>query len=34
MDEKILADAIVDRITHATVLYGDGSMRKHLTHID
>jgi len=32
MEEKILADAIIDRITtnaHATVLSCDESMRKH-----
>ena len=37
MDEKILADAIVDRIVtnaHATVLHCDDSMRKHFTQID
>lgn len=37
MDEKILADAIVDRIVtnaHATVLDCDDSMRKHFTGID
>ena len=37
MDEKILADAIIDRITtnaHATVLTCDGSMRKHFNQID
>jgi DNA replication protein DnaC len=37
MDEKILADAIVDRITtnaHATVLDCDDSMRKHFNHLD
>ncbi|HZJ03935.1 MAG TPA: ATP-binding protein [Nocardioidaceae bacterium] len=37
MDEKILADAIVDRITtnaHATVLKCDDSMRKHFNQID
>ena len=37
MDEKILVDAIVDRIVtnaHATVLHCDDSMRKHFTQID
>lgn len=37
MEEKILADAIVDRITtnaHATVLTCDDSMRRHFTDID
>jgi DNA replication protein DnaC len=37
MDEKILADAIVDRITtnaHATVLNCDDSMRKHFNQIN
>ena len=37
MDEKILADAIVDRITtnaHATVLKCDDSMRKHFNQLD
>lgn len=37
MEEKILADAIVDRITtnaHATVLHCDDSMRKHFTHLE
>lgn len=37
MDEKILADAIVDRITtnaHTTVLDCDDSMRKHFNQID
>ena len=37
MEEKILADAIVDRITtnaHATVLHCDDSMRRHFTQID
>ena len=37
MEEKILADAIVDRITtnaHATVLTCDDSMRRHFTQID
>lgn len=37
MEEKILADAIVDRITtnaHATVLTCDDSMRKHFNQID
>ena len=37
MEEKILADAIVDRITtnaHATVLDCDDSLRKHFTHLD
>ena len=37
MDEKILADAIVDRITtnaHATVLECDDSMRKHFNQIN
>lgn len=37
MEEKILADAIVDRITtnaHATVLTCDDSMRKHFNSID
>ena len=37
IDEKILADAIVDRITtnaHATVLNCDDSMRKHFNQID
>ena len=37
MEEKILADAIVDRITtnaHATVLDCDDSMRKHVTHLE
>lgn len=37
MDEKILADAIVDRITtnaHATVLDCDDSMRKHFNQLD
>lgn len=37
IEEKILADAIVDRITtnaHATVLTCDESMRKHFNHID
>ena len=37
MDEKILADAIVDRIVtnaHATVLHCDDSLRKHFTQID
>lgn len=37
MEEKILADAIVDRITtnaHATVLQADDSMRKHFNQID
>ena len=37
MDEKILADAIVDRIVtnaHATVLHCDESLRKHFTQID
>ena len=37
MEEKILADAIVDRITtnaHATVLDCDDSMRKHFTHLE
>lgn len=36
MEEKILADAIVDRITtnaHATVLDCDDSLRKHFTHL-
>lgn len=36
MDEKILADAIVDRIVtnaHSTVLQCDDSMRKHFNHI-
>ena len=37
MEEKILADAIIDRITtnaHATVLNCDDSMRKHFNQID
>lgn len=37
MEETILADAIVDRITtnaHATVLQADDSMRKHFSQID
>jgi len=37
MDEKILADVIVDRITtnaHATVLECDDSMRKHFNQIN
>jgi DNA replication protein DnaC len=37
MEEKSLADAIVDRITtnaHATVLQADDSMRKHFSQID
>ena len=37
MDEKILADAIIDRITtnaHTTVLHCDDSMRKHFNQID
>ncbi|MBO0884083.1 MAG: ATP-binding protein [Mycobacterium sp.] len=37
MDEKILADAIVDRITtnaHATVLNCDDSMRKHFNQVN
>jgi DNA replication protein DnaC len=37
MEEKILADAIVDRITtnaHATVLTCDDSMRKHFTQLE
>jgi DNA replication protein DnaC len=37
MDEKILADAIVDRITtnaHATVLNCDDSMRKHFNQLN
>jgi DNA replication protein DnaC len=37
MEEKILADAIVDRITtnaHATVLACDDSMRKHFTQLE
>ena len=37
MEEKILADAIVDRITtnaHATVLTCDDSMRKHFNRVD
>ena len=37
MDEKILADAIVDRITtnaHTTVLECDDSMRKHFSQLD
>ncbi len=37
MDEKILADAIVDRITtnaHTTVLKCDDSMRKHFNQMD
>jgi DNA replication protein DnaC len=37
MEEKILADAIVDRITtnaHATVLNCDDSMRKHFTQLE
>lgn len=37
MEEKILADAIVDRITtnaHATVLACDDSMRKHFSQMD
>ena len=36
MDEKILADAIIDRITtnaHATVLTCDDSMRKHFSQL-
>jgi DNA replication protein DnaC len=36
MEEKILADAIVDRITtnaHTTVLTCDDSLRKHFNHI-
>ncbi len=36
MEEKILADAIVDRITtnaHTTILDCDDSMRKHFNHI-
>ena len=37
MNEKILADAIVDRITtnaHTTVLNADESLRKHFTDIE
>lgn len=37
MEEKILADAIIDRITtnaHATVLSCDESMRKHFNQLD
>jgi len=37
MEEKILADAIVDRITtnaHTTVLDCDDSLRKHFTHLE
>lgn len=37
MEEKILADAIVDRIVtnaHATVLDADKSMRKHFADIE
>jgi DNA replication protein DnaC len=37
MEEKILVDAIVDRITtnaHATVLTCDDSMRKHFTQLE
>jgi DNA replication protein DnaC len=37
IEEKILADAIVDRITtnaHTTVLHCDDSMRKHFNHIN
>lgn len=37
MEEKILADAIVDRITtnaHATVLTCEDSMRKHFTQLE
>jgi hypothetical protein len=37
MDEKILADAIVDRITtnaHTTVLNCDDSMRKHFNQLN
>jgi DNA replication protein DnaC len=37
MEEKILADAIIDRITtnaHATVLNCDDSMRKHFSQIE
>ena len=37
IEEKILADAIVDRITtnaHTTVLHCDDSMRKHFTQIN
>ncbi len=37
MEEKILADAIVDRITtnaHATVMTCDDSMRKHFTPVE
>ena len=36
MEEKILADAIIDRITtnaHATVLTCDDSMRKHFSQL-
>ena len=37
MEEKILADAIIDRITtnaHVTVLNCDDSMRKHFNRVD
>lgn len=37
MEEKILADAIVDRITtnaHATVLQAEDSMRRHFSDLD
>ncbi len=37
IEEKILADAIIDRITtnaHATVLTCDDSMRKHFTQLE
>ena len=37
MEEKILADAIIDRITtnaHATVLNCDDSMRRHFNRVD